>query len=68
MPGKYLFVLSILGFILAITLPYIPFFANETGLVSLPFFQIGAMLIIVAFYIITADVLKVWFFKKYRNS
>ncbi len=68
MPGKYLFILSIIGFISTITLPYIPFFATETGLVPLPCFQIGAMLLIVFFYIITADILKVWFFKKYRAN
>jgi Mg2+-importing ATPase len=66
-PGKYLFVLSILGLVLTLTLPYLPF-ANTVGLVPLPLFQLGAMLIIVAVYIITADLLKVWFFKKYRSE
>ncbi|MEP7320409.1 MAG: magnesium-translocating P-type ATPase [Saprospiraceae bacterium] len=66
LPGKYLFILSIIGFIFTISLPYLPFLARETGLVPLPLFQIGAMLTIVAFYIITADLLKVWFFKKYK--
>ena len=68
MPGKYLFILSIIGFIFTIALPYIPFFATETGLIPLPFFQIGAMLLIVVFYILTADILKVWFFKKYKTT
>ena len=68
MPGKYLFILSIIGFIFTLTLPYIPFIATETGLLPLPFFQIGSMLLIVTFYIITADILKVWFFKKYRAA
>ena len=67
-PGKFLFILSIIGFILTIALPYIPFIASEVGLVPLPFFQIGAMLLIVILYIITADLLKVWFFKKYRSN
>ncbi len=66
-PGKYLFLLSILGFILTLGLPYIPL-AKEVGLVPLPLFQLGAMLLIVAAYIITADLLKVWFFKKYRSE
>ena len=66
--SKYLFILSIIGFIVTIALPYIPFIANEVGLVPLPFFQIGAMLLMVITYIITADFLKVWFFKKYRSS
>ena len=67
-PGKYLFILSVFGFILTIILPYIPFCAKEVGLVPLSFFQIGAMLLIVALYIITADILKVWFFKKYISN
>jgi Mg2+-importing ATPase len=30
--------------------------------------NLGVMLIIVAAYIITADLLKVWFFKKFRSK
>ncbi len=66
-PGKYLFILSVLGLVLTIGLPYMPF-ANSVGLVPLPFKNLGIMLCIVAAYIITADLLKVWFFKKYRTS
>ena len=65
-PGKYLFLLSILGLIITIGLPYLPF-ANGVGLVPLPMLNLGVMLLIVAVYIITADILKVWFFKKYRT-
>lgn len=43
-------------------------FANEIGLSPLHFINFAAMLIIVATYIITADILKVWFFKKYRSG
>ncbi|MEO7310734.1 MAG: magnesium-translocating P-type ATPase [Chitinophagaceae bacterium] len=68
LPGKYLFLLSIIGFIFTIVLPYVSAIASQTGLVPLPFFQIGAMLLIVAFYILTADLLKVWFFKRYKDS
>ena len=67
-PSKYLFILSTVGFILTVALPYIPFLAKEVGFVPLPLFQIGAMLLIVFFYIITADLLKVWFFKKYKSN
>jgi Mg2+-importing ATPase len=67
MPGKYLFILSIVGLIVTIALPYVPF-ANDIGLTPLPLKNMGAMLMIVALYIITADMLKVWFFKKYHNS
>lgn len=66
-PGKYLFLLSILGLVMTLSLPYLPF-ANEVGLVPLSLIQLGAMLGIVAAYIITADILKVWFFNKYRNE
>jgi len=66
-PGKYLFILSIIGFIVTIWLPYLPF-ANEIGLTPLPFVNFVAILLIVAAYIITADILKVWFFKKYHSA
>ncbi|WP_367773972.1 magnesium-translocating P-type ATPase [Flavobacterium sp. WC2421] len=65
-PGKYLFILSVLGLLITIALPYIPF-ADKIGLSPLPLFNLVLMLLIVATYIITADLLKVWFFKKYRN-
>ncbi|EIA10580.1 hypothetical protein HJ01_00086 [Flavobacterium frigoris PS1] len=39
-------------------------FANEIGLSPLPIINFTAMLIIVATYIITANILKVWFLKR----
>ncbi|MEI7584764.1 magnesium-translocating P-type ATPase [Runella sp.] len=66
-PNKYLFILSILGLVMAVGLPYTPF-AAEVGLYPLPMLNLGAMLLIVAAYIITADLLKVWFFKKYQKK
>lgn len=66
-PGKYLFILSILGLAITLVLPYLPF-ADRIGLYPLPFINFATMLLIVAAYIITADLLKVWFFKKYRNT
>ena len=66
-PGKYLFILSIIGLILTITLPYLPF-ANLIGLSPLPLINMATMLVIVITYILTADLLKVWFFKKYTKS
>ncbi len=66
-PGKYLFLLSILGLILTIALPYFPY-ASGIGLVPLPLINLGSMLLIVLFYIITADLLKVWFFRKYKTT
>jgi Mg2+-importing ATPase len=65
-PGKYLFILGSVALILTIGLPYMPF-AQDIGLSPLAPITLGAMLIIVTTYIITADLLKVWFFKKHRN-
>ncbi|MBC7383615.1 MAG: magnesium-translocating P-type ATPase, partial [Bacteroidia bacterium] len=64
-PGKYLLILSFLGLILTLGLPYSPFGAS-VGLLPLPMINLGVMLTIVALYIFTADLLKVWFFKKYE--
>jgi Mg2+-importing ATPase len=65
-PGKYLFLLSVLGFAITILLPYLSF-ANQIGLTPLPLSFLGVIFSIVAAYIITADLLKVWFFKKYQS-
>jgi len=62
-PGGYLFILSALGLIITLALPYIPF-AKDIGLIPLPISNLMAMLLIVLAYILTADLLKVWFFKK----
>ena len=66
-PGKYLFLLSLIGLILTIGLPYMPF-ATQLGLIPLPSLILGVILFIVAAYIFTADLLKVWFFNKYRSE
>ncbi|MBI2284464.1 MAG: magnesium-translocating P-type ATPase [Bacteroidetes bacterium] len=66
-PGKYLFILSVVGLVITLGLPYLPF-AGDIGLIPLPILNLGVMLLIVAAYIITADLLKVWFFKKYHNA
>jgi Mg2+-importing ATPase len=65
-PGKYLFLLSIIGLIVTLVLPYTSI-STAIGLVPLPWKQLLAMFAIVFLYIFTADVLKVWFFKKYRS-
>lgn len=66
-PGKYLFLLSVFGLVLTLILPYMPF-SSEVGLLPLPLVNLSVMLLIVTVYIITADLLKVWFFKKYRST
>ncbi len=67
MPGKSLFIFSVIALILTIGLPYLPF-ANDIGLTPLPMINLGAMLLIVITYVVTADLLKVWFFKKYQTA
>jgi Mg2+-importing ATPase len=42
-------------------------FAEDIGLTPLPLLNLGIMLLIVVFYIVTADLLKVWFFRKYNK-
>jgi Mg2+-importing ATPase len=66
-PGKYLFLMSIVGLLLTILLPYLPF-AKDVGLVPLPVINLCFMFFIVITYIITADLLKVWFFKRYKST
>ncbi|HEX5025163.1 MAG TPA: magnesium-translocating P-type ATPase [Agriterribacter sp.] len=66
-PGKHLFIFSAIAFIVTIAFPYLPF-ANDIGLTPLPLINLGAMLLIVAAYIATADMLKVWFFKKFHHG
>lgn len=63
-PGKYLFLLSVLGLILTLGLPY-SFLAAEIGITPIPLYNLSILLTIVLLYVVTADILKVWFFKKY---
>ncbi len=65
-PGNYLFLLSSFGLIVTLGLPYIPY-AQEVGLVPLPLLNLGVILLIVFAYIVTADLLKVWFFRRYQT-
>jgi len=66
-PGRMLFISSVFGLIFTLVLPYFSF-ASQIGLSPLPAVNLGIMLIIVTAYIISADLLKVWFFKKHRTS
>jgi Mg2+-importing ATPase len=66
-PGKYLFILSFIGLVITLILPYLPI-ADKVGLSPLPLINMIIMLVIVALYILTADILKVWFFKKHMHS
>jgi len=66
-PAKMVMLLSSIGILITILLPFFPF-AADFGFVQLSGFQLSLMLGIVIVYIITADLLKVWFFKKYGNE
>jgi Mg2+-importing ATPase len=62
-PGKYLILLSLLGTIITLSLPY-THLGFDIGLIPLPVLSVCAMVAIVILYVITADMLKVWFFKR----
>jgi Mg2+-importing ATPase len=63
MPGKLLILLSILAFVITIVLPFTPF-AADLGFVVPPFQLFGIIAGILLLYVVTADVIKVMFFKK----
>lgn len=61
-PGRYLLALSVAVLLLTIALPYTPL-APQLGLSPLPPAYLAAMLTIATVYALTADLLKVWFFR-----
>ncbi len=66
-PGKYLFVFSVIALIITIGIPYLPW-SVDFGLTPLPLFHLVGLLMIVLTYVLTADLLKIWFFKKYQHA
>ncbi len=64
-PSKPMLILSLAGLLITLLFPYLPF-AADIGLVPLPFMNLVIMLAIVIAYIVTADMLKVWFFRRYN--
>jgi Mg2+-importing ATPase len=67
LPGKWLFIMSGIGLLITVILPYLPV-SESLGLVPLPIWQMGILIAIVTCYILTADLLKVWFFKSSLNK
>ncbi|MFT3747229.1 MAG: magnesium-translocating P-type ATPase [Agriterribacter sp.] len=63
-PSQPLVLLTVIAVIITFALPYLSF-AHNIGFVHLSLLNLGVMLGIVMLYILTADWLKVWFFKKY---
>ncbi|MES2004183.1 MAG: magnesium-translocating P-type ATPase [Bacteroidota bacterium] len=63
MPGKLLIALSVFGLIITLALPFMPF-AKDLGFVVPPFQLLGIITGILILYVVTADIIKVLFFKK----
>jgi Mg2+-importing ATPase len=61
-PGKLLIILSLLGFVVTVALPFTPF-AGPLGFVVPPFQLLAIIAGILFLYVITADLLKIKFFK-----
>jgi len=62
-PGKLLIWLSVLSFVITIALPFTPFAAG-LGFVVPPLQLLGIIAGILLLYVVTADIIKVIFFKK----
>ena len=63
MPGKLLITLSLLAFVITALLPFTPF-AAALGFVVPPFQMVAIITGILVLYVLTADVLKIIFFRK----
>jgi len=63
MPGRFLIILSIVALLVTLFLPFSPF-ASELGFVVPPFQLLGIIAGILILYVITADIIKVLFFRK----
>ena len=63
MPGKLLIILSALALVLTVALPFMPF-AKDLGFVVPPFQLLGIIAGILFLYVVTADLIKVVFFKR----
>jgi Mg2+-importing ATPase len=64
-PGNKILLFGLIALLSTLLLPYLPF-ASSIGLVPLPMYQLMAMLGIVLAYMLTADLVKIWFFRRYR--
>ncbi len=64
-PGKWLSILSAVALVITIILPYTPL-GVQAGMLSMPLLNMGAIILIVVLYLLTTDLLKVWFFRKFK--
>lgn len=67
MPGKLLIYFSLLSFVITIALPFSPF-AKSLGFVVPPFTLLAIIAGILFLYVVTADLIKIAFFKKDYKS
>lgn len=65
-PGQLLLILSSIALLLTISLPYLPV-ASAFGLMPLPPVILALMTGLALTYMLTAELLKHWFFKNYRK-
>jgi len=61
-PGKLLIALSLLAFVITVSLPFMPF-AKQLGFVVPPFQLMATIVGILILYVITAEIIKIIFFK-----
>lgn len=66
-PGRYMLIFSSAALVLTIVLPYLPL-ARDMGIVPLPGSVLLMVTCIVVGYILTADLLKVWFFRRFADN
>jgi Mg2+-importing ATPase len=67
LPGKYLSIATGVVVLFVLALPNLPF-AYLFGFVRLPLYFFGWMLLIVAVYILSAEIAKRWFYKRIQNQ
>lgn len=65
-PGKYLLWFSVLSLFITLALPFTPL-GPELGLARLPLNVAVAIVMILALYVITADIIKIYFFRRQRT-
>jgi len=65
-PGKLLWVITLIVGLVALTIPYLPF-GNVLGFTPLPAWLLASLVGITVFYIIAAEVIKKFFFSRFKN-
>ena len=62
-PGKLMIGLSVLALVITVALPFTPF-AGQLGFVAPPLSLLGIIAGILVLYVLTADIIKIMFFRK----